>query len=248
MRIRQVALVARELDAVVEDLCAVLGIQVAYRDPGVATFGLANAVMPLGDSFLEVVSPVREGTTAGRFLERRRGDSGYMVIVQVEELESARVRTKQAGVRVVWEVALDDAATIHLHPKDVGGAILSLDWMDPPGSWRWAGPDWESKRATEVVSGISGVELEARDPAAMAERWARVLDRPARARGDVFEIAVNGGSVRVVSAGARGEGLRAVDVVAVDRPRALSAARERGLETDGESVVVCGTRLRLVGA
>ena len=34
--IRQIALVARELDPVVEDLCAVLGIEVCYNDPGVA--------------------------------------------------------------------------------------------------------------------------------------------------------------------------------------------------------------------
>jgi len=66
MRLRQVALVARELDPVVADLTAVLGIEVAFHDPGVAEFGLRNAVMPVGDTFLEVVSPVQENTTAGR--------------------------------------------------------------------------------------------------------------------------------------------------------------------------------------
>ena len=71
MRLRQVATVARELEPVVDDFRAVLGIEVAYRDPGVAEFGLHNAVMPVGDTFLEVVSPTREHTTAGRFLDRR---------------------------------------------------------------------------------------------------------------------------------------------------------------------------------
>ena len=41
-------------------------VEVAFRDPGVAAFGLQNAVMPIGRTFLEVVSPVQEGTTAGR--------------------------------------------------------------------------------------------------------------------------------------------------------------------------------------
>ena len=71
MHIRQVALVARDLEPVVADLCAVFGLEVAFRDPGVGEFGLHNAVMPVGTTFLEVVSPVREGTTAGRFLEKR---------------------------------------------------------------------------------------------------------------------------------------------------------------------------------
>ena len=248
MRIRQVALVARELDPVVEDLCAVLGIRVAYRDPGVGTFGLRNAVMPLGHDFLEVVSPARDGTTAGRFLERRGGDSGYMVIVQVDDLEAARLRVKQAGVRIVWEIALDDAATIHLHPRDVGGAIVSLDRMDPPESWRWAGPDWESAVSTQVVRGIAGVRLEAADPARMADVWSRVLGRPARERDGLFEIDLDGTTARFAPAGPRGEGLAALELAVGDGQRALSVARQRGLETDGESVTVCGTRLRLVPA
>jgi hypothetical protein len=59
VRIRQVALVARDLEPVVADLCAVLGIEVAYRDPGVGVFGLANAVMPVGDAFLDRPGPTR---------------------------------------------------------------------------------------------------------------------------------------------------------------------------------------------
>ena len=80
MRLRQIALVARELEPVVSDFSAILGIEVAYNDPGVRVFGLENAVMPVGDTFLEVVSPIEGGTTAGRLLERR-GDGGYMVIL-----------------------------------------------------------------------------------------------------------------------------------------------------------------------
>jgi len=39
MRLRQVALVARELEPVVDDLCAVLDVQVSFRDPGVEICG-----------------------------------------------------------------------------------------------------------------------------------------------------------------------------------------------------------------
>ena len=40
MRLRQIAFVARELGPVLDDLCAVLGIEVCFNDPGVAHFGL----------------------------------------------------------------------------------------------------------------------------------------------------------------------------------------------------------------
>lgn len=139
MRIRQIALVAKDLEPTVDALCEVLDLEVGFRDPGVSLFGLCNAVIPVGDTFLEVVSPTKEGTTAGRFLERRLGDGGYMVILQTEDLDAHRKQLAEIGVRITWEHALEDIATIHLHPKDVGGAILSLDVAEPPSSWTAAG-------------------------------------------------------------------------------------------------------------
>ncbi len=108
MRIRQVALVAHQLEPVVADLCAVLGIEICFRDEGVGAFGLENALMPVGDTLLEVVSPIRSETSAGRYLERRGGDAGYMVLLQSEDLGADRQRLDRLGVRIVWETTLPD--------------------------------------------------------------------------------------------------------------------------------------------
>jgi hypothetical protein len=245
VRLRQIALVARELEPVVQDLCAVLGVEVSFRDPGVAQFGLHNAVMPVGDTFLEVVSPIREDTAAGRWLARRGGDGGYMVIVQSDDLEADRARLGPLGVRVVWEIALPDIASLHLHPRDVGGAILSLDAARPSHSWRWAGPDWPGRVRTDVVRRIAGVELQAQEPAALAARWSEVLGRPAGVRGDAFEIALESGRIRFVpERDGRGEGLVALELEAVDRQRALAEARQRGLSEGPAGARIGGTRIR----
>jgi hypothetical protein len=248
VRLRQIALVARRLEPAVEELCGVLGIDVGYRDPGVGVFGLENAVMPVGDTFLEVVSPVKADTTAGRLLERRRGDGGYMVILQTDDLARERARIAQLGVRVVWEAKLSDAAAIHLHPRDVGGAIVSFDWMDPPESWKWAGPQWKSHVRGDRSAALVGAELQSADPARMAARWSQVLGAPAtQGRGGVHEIALDGSWIRFVpERDDRGEGVSGVDLRAADSAAILQAARERGLaEADG-AIVLGGTRFRLV--
>ncbi|MDX1649339.1 MAG: VOC family protein, partial [Myxococcota bacterium] len=172
MRLRQVALAAHDLEPVVAQLQATLDLEVAFRDPGVATFGLHNAVLPVGDAFLEVVSPVRADAPAARWLARHGGDGGYMVIVQCEDLAAARRRVASLGVRIVFEVTLEDIATLHLHPRDVGGAILSLDESRPPASWRWAGPDWPAHRRTQVVTGLAGAVIAVEAPERVARRWA----------------------------------------------------------------------------
>ena len=248
VRLRQVACVARELEPVVEALCDVLGVRVAYRDPGVAVFGLRNAVMPLGESFLEVVSPVRAGTTAGRLLDRRGGDGGYMVIVQSQARDADRKRVEALGVRVVWEAALEDAATLHLHPRDVGGAILSLDWMDPPDSWRWAGRSWRDAVRTDLVTGITGVEIQARDPVSMARRWGEVLAQPPRRGEDAEVVALpDGGEIRFVrERDGRGEGVSGLLVAAADPERVRRRADARGALRDDGTLELCGVRIVLV--
>lgn len=250
MRIRQVALVAADLEPALATLCDVLGIEVCYRDPGVATFGLVNGVMAVGDTFLEVVSPAKPGTSAGRLLERRGGDGGYMVILQTADLEEERRRVKELRVRVAWEARLDDAATLHLHPRDVGAAILSFDWMRGWADWRWAGPDWESKVRRDRTTRITAAELQAPDPAALASRWSAVVARPARETGDgEHTIELDSGRLRFVpDRDGRGEGLGGVEVSVADRVGLERRARARGLSIAGDVVEICGTRFRLVQA
>jgi hypothetical protein len=242
MQIRQVALVARDLEPVVADLSAVLGLGAAFHDPGVGVFGLRNAVLPVGTTFLEVVSPVRADTTAGRFLARRNGDGGYMVILQTDDLDADRRRLAALGIRVVWETSLDDIATVHIHPRDVGAAIVSLDQPRPPRSWRWAGPTWETAAPSDVVRGITGVTLAAEDPLRMARRWAEVLGMP---RPTEPVLALDGGAIRFVAATTRGEGIEAVTLAVTDSARVRRVARERGLAVDPESVRIGGTRFEV---
>ncbi len=248
MRLRQIALVARNLDPPVADLCTVLGIEVAFRDPGVRVFGLHNAVMPIGDTFLEVVAPVEPDTTAGRYLERRGGDGGYMVILQCDALAAARQRVAALGIRVVWSADLPDIRGTHLHPRDVGGAILSLDAAMPPASWRWAGTDWQQMVRTDVVSEITAVEIQSDDPLTLARRWSQVLARPvAETAAGVIRIVLDQGAIRFVkSADGRSEGVGGIDVAVNDRERLLSSARARGVPVFADHVVMCGTRIRLV--
>ena len=248
MRLRQIALVARELEPAVESLCAVLGLEVCFRDPGVAEFGLHNALMPIGSCFLEVVSPTRPGTTAGRLLDRRGGDGGYMVIVQTDDLARDRERVAALGVRIVWQIQLPDAQTIHLHPRDVGAAILSLDQMPEPESWRWAGPSWRSFVHTDVTKALVGAEMQSPDPGALAARWGQVFGRkPTAGRDGAHVLTLDQGSLRFVpERDGRGAGVSGIDVRVADPAEVVARARRRGVRVDGDVVEICGTRIRLL--
>jgi Glyoxalase-like domain len=180
VRLRQAVLATAELEPVAAQLRDELGLGRPYSDPGVGAFGLRNAVFAIGDQFVEVVSPVAPGTAAGRWLERRGGDAGYMVMFQVPDLGAARGRVQGLGIREVFAVELDDIAEVHLHPADMRGAIVALSRPAPPASWRWGGPAWEDR---SVPGEIASVEVAVADAAAARARWGEVLGAEADAAG-----------------------------------------------------------------
>ena len=246
MRLRQIALVGKNLDAVKADVVDVLGLGSDYADPGVGKYGLRNAVWPIGDTFLDVVSPQQDGTTAGRLLEKRAGDGGYMVILQCDDLIVARQRVAAEGVRIVDQFDGKGVAFTHLHPRDVGAAILSIDHMEPKERWEWAGPNWRENVRTEISTGIIGAELQGDDPGAMAVRWAGVLGLPAEPLGEGWRIGLDGGELRFVKpADGRGEGLGGFDVAVRDPDSVRARAAARGRLVNGQ-VTLCGARVHLV--
>jgi hypothetical protein len=247
MKLRQIALVATEIEPVTNALQNVFGLADAFDDKGIVKFGLCNAVFPVGDTFLEVVCPIQEGTTAGRYLERRKGDGGYMALFQTEDVEVEKKRMADLGVNIVWEATADEAKAVHLHPRDVGGAIVSLDVMTPVESWKWAGPGWEDRTRTDVTSKLVGVEVQSTDPDKLAKRWADVLNSSAERDGSGFRIGLDNGTyARVVAArDDRGDGISGVDVAATDKAQVLAKAREYDLACDDDCVTVCGTNFYL---
>jgi hypothetical protein len=174
-RLRQVAFAASDLEPVAGELQQLLGLGEPYSDDGVGLFGLHNAVFALGDTFLEVVSPTRPGTAAGRYLERQGGDCGYMAMLQIADASAARSRLGELGVRIVWDFAEHDIVDLHLHPRDVPGTLLALDQATPEGSWRWGGPAWTAAAPAHPPGGLSELTIAVADPAGAAQRWAAVL-------------------------------------------------------------------------
>jgi hypothetical protein len=209
----------------------------------------------VGTNFLEVVAPVQENTAAGRYLAKRGGDGGYMVICQCDSHQTQLARKARAGelgIRIAWEREADEFHIMQLHPADTGGAFFEIDWDakgEPEGNW-WpaGGSDWPRAQRTDVVERFTAVELQSPDPLALAERWSSIaeigLHRDPQGR---TTLLLDNASLRFVEeTDGRGEGLGGIDVRVADRSGLLQVAAERGCKVAEDQVGVCGTRFYLV--
>lgn len=254
LRLRQLCLVARTLEPVVDDLCAVFGVEVCHRDPEVGQFGLHNALLPFGNSFVEVVAPLREGTTASRYLDRRQGDGGYMVILDSDEVARWRRHVGEIGVRIAAPLALGDYEGLQLHPRDTGGALLEINTTRhgadvATGAYWPAGPHWRNHVRTARVAGITGAVLQADDPTALAQRWARILQREAHQGAAGWHLDVDNARLSFMHPqDGRGEGLAGIALAVHDTPAIVASARDRGLPHAAGEVTVGGVRFTLTPA
>lgn len=255
MRLRQIAFVAKELDPVAEDISDVLGLEVCFNDPGVGKFGLHNALWPIAGNFIEVVAPTRDGTTAGRYLDRRQGDGGYMLLFDCDDADAHRARLEAMGVRKVWTSPETDVVANHFHPADIPGCIVSIDTMLPRGDWhqemapwKWAGPNWKPHVRTDRTQALTAVEIQADNHEAVARRWAELFELPIRrnAAGDP-QVEFDNIPVRFVpDRDGQGLGFGGIDVLPQNRSAILEAAERRKLRRSDQQIELCGVRVNLI--
>jgi len=131
-RLRQIALVASDLEGAKDLLITVIGTEVIFRDPLVEQWGLRNILVPIGGDIIEVVSPFKPNTTAGRLLSKR-GDGGYMIIMQTEDASARRDYLQSNKLaQVILNHESEDSVCVQYHPKGItGGIIPELDSHSP---------------------------------------------------------------------------------------------------------------------
>ena len=267
VRIRQIALVGHEYDQTEAQLREVFGLEVAYRDPGhrpgheagVSIFGLRNFVMPIGNQFLELVSPLADApdTAGGRYIERRGGPGGYMILMQVPKAEypTVKQRVSDLGIRLAAGDHISDGTSeaIHLHPKDLPGVIAEFRWCenedDADGDWWPVERTWRDAKRTNIITAIAAAEIQTPDPQAVANRWAAVLNSAVHTddQGRRFLALADSATIRFVPpTDGRPEGLGALDLATVDPDRAIEAARRVGCVVEGQTITLGGIRLHLV--
>lgn len=212
--LRQVVLATLEPDAVAAELRSRLGLGRGFGDPELETFGIADDTMAVGaETYLEVVSPTTADHPMAAFLERRGGGAGYLLSVQVSDIEACLRRCEQEGVQPTMHHEVQGFHVAQLHPGHMGGSSVELDGLHERGRWFWDILDVD-RPSTSKVDDIVAVDVAVDDPALMSARWATIfaadLDRAANS------IALGERTVRFVEKVTM-RGITAADLRTVDR-------------------------------
>jgi methylmalonyl-CoA/ethylmalonyl-CoA epimerase len=126
-KIEHVALAVADLDAAVAHYRDVWGIEVEHRER-VEDQGVEEAMLPLGDSYLQLLGATGPDTTVGKFLAKR-GEGLHHIAYEVPDLEGALAELKAKGVRLIDQeprVGGRGHMVAFVHPSANHGLLVEL--------------------------------------------------------------------------------------------------------------------------
>lgn len=227
--LRQIVLLTGDLTGSLASARVDFDVPEGVRDvEGMAAIGFTHEVFGFDRTYVEICEPIDTDSPLGRKVASK-GDSGFMVVVQVDDSAAMLGRAKSLGIEPLFVKDFHGSPISQWHPRDFG-TIAEFDQMIPADSWHLA-PEVYGSRSTSIVQDIVAVDLSVPDPAGMAARWARVIGGEVGADG--ASVDAGGRAIRFTTV----EGVSGVVAVAC---RATDRARV------GESIHLCGVDFNLV--
>jgi len=86
------------------------------------------AMLPIGESRIELLEPTSDDSPISKFLEKRGGGIHH-IAVRVENIESALKQLRDKGMRLIDEtprVGAEGCLVAFVHPSSTGGVLLEL--------------------------------------------------------------------------------------------------------------------------
>jgi methylmalonyl-CoA epimerase len=86
------------------------------------------AMLPIGESRVELLEPTSDDSPISKFLEKRGGGIHH-IAVEVEDIEASLAKLKAEGARLIDEtprIGAEGCLIAFVHPAATGGVLLEL--------------------------------------------------------------------------------------------------------------------------
>ena len=87
------------------------------------------AMLPLGESRIELLEQTSDDSPISKFLEKRGGGGIHHIAVEVSDIESALAKLKDRGMRLIDEkprIGAEGCLVAFVHPASANGVLLEL--------------------------------------------------------------------------------------------------------------------------
>jgi methylmalonyl-CoA epimerase len=125
--IDHVAIAVNDLEGAVAYYRSTFGVEPVHREV-VEKDGVEEVLLRVADSYVQLLTPVRDDSTVAKFLEKR-GEGIHHVAYRVDDCAAALERVKREGHQVIDEVPRPGSrgtTVAFVHPKTAFGTLIEL--------------------------------------------------------------------------------------------------------------------------
>ena len=127
MKIDHIGIATNGIDDAARFYIESLGLQIEHVED-VASQKVRVAMLPLGESRVELLEPTSEDSPISKFLAKR-GPGIHHIAVQVQDIRASMAELKEKGARLIDEQPRTGAGgclVAFIHPSSTGGVLLEL--------------------------------------------------------------------------------------------------------------------------
>jgi methylmalonyl-CoA epimerase len=127
MRIDHIAIAVSSMDDALATFREIWGLE-PERTERVESDKITEAMLPIGDTYLQLLEPTDPASTVAKYIERR-GEGLHHIAVQVDDLLGTLESLKAKGAKLIDEQPRPGGGghqVAFVHPKTTNGILIEL--------------------------------------------------------------------------------------------------------------------------
>src|SRR3954451_3649604 len=127
MKINHIGIATKKIDEALKFWAASLGLEHIHTET-VADQKVRVAMLPIGESRIELLEPTSDDSPISKFLEKRGGGIHH-IAVEVDDIQSSLKQLKEKGVQLIDENprrGAEGCQVAFVHPSSTGGVLMEL--------------------------------------------------------------------------------------------------------------------------
>ena len=127
MKIDHIGIATNGIDGAARFYLESLGLEIEYVEE-VASQKVRVAMLPLGESRVELLEPTSDDSPISKFLAKR-GPGIHHIAVRVQDIRASLAELKEKGARLIDEqprMGAGGCLVAFIHPSSTGGVLLEL--------------------------------------------------------------------------------------------------------------------------
>lgn len=127
MKINHLGIATKGIDDALKFWQGALGLEYVHTEI-VEDQKVKVAMLPIGESRVELLEPTSEDSPISKFLEKRGGGIHH-IAVEVDDIEASLAQLKAKGMRLIDEsprIGAEGCLVAFVHPSSANGVLLEL--------------------------------------------------------------------------------------------------------------------------